>query len=268
MVFASLGLVYATELLLRTLRLLSMHSTSCPACMEKTWQTHTNFALVGQSKHQTLQQDAAVQNISPKPLETWSSYRNNFPRECFKSKAAFLLPGGDGLSGRGFQRERESCSLSRCWGTELGPWTSHEKAGAKTHSEEHAFGKCQWTSVNEEGRMESEPPPAVAPWLWEIPWSFLSCAMAQLEASGDLSLLPGSLALLPRSLALLPGNRAFLNHTAASTPSTHIISFLCQEQGPSNPHTCIMDPFFAVFCGVKKNKVTSVFPYPWEKDIN
>ena len=71
--------------------------------------------------------------------------------------------------------------------------------------------------------------------------------MAQLEASGDLALLPGN----------------FLNYTAASTPSTHIISFLFQEQGPSNPHTYIMDPFFAVFCGVKKNKVTSAFPYPW-----
>ena len=106
MVSASLGLVYATEILPRTLLLLSMHSTSCPACMEKTCQTLTDFAFVGQSKHQTLQQDAAVQNISPKPLETWSSYRKSFPRESFKSKAAFLLPGGDGLSGRGFLKRK------------------------------------------------------------------------------------------------------------------------------------------------------------------
>lgn len=202
MVFASLGLVYATELLLRTLLLLSMHSTSCPACMEKTWQTHTNFALVGQSKHQTLQQDAAVQNISPKPLETWSSYRNNFPRESFKSKAAFLLPGGDGLSGRGFQRERGSCSLSRCWGTELGPCTSHEKAGAKTHSEEHAFGKCQWTSVNEEGEMESQ---SLHQLLYPDSERYLSPSWAvRWHSWRPLEILPFSLGALPFSPGALP----------------------------------------------------------------
>lgn len=201
MVSASLGLVYATELLPTTLLLLSMHSTSCPACMEKTWQTHTDFALVGQSKLQTLQQDAAVQNISPKPLETWSSYRNNFPRESFKSKAAFLLPGGDRLSGRGFQRERGSWSLSRCWGTELGPWTSHEKASAKIHSEEHAFGTCQWTSVNEGGEMESQSlhqllHPDSERYLGP-PWAVPSYRL--------LEILPFSLGTLPFS----PGALAF-----------------------------------------------------------
>lgn len=83
---------------------------------------------------------------------------------------------------------------------------------------------------------ESEPPPTIAPWLWEIPWSFLNSTI--LEASGDLALLPGN-------LALLPGNRALLNHTAASTPSTHSIPLFCQEQGPFNPHTYVMHPFFA-----------------------
>ena len=229
MVSASLGLVYATEFLPRTLLLLSMHSTSCPASMEKTCQTLTDFAFVGQNKHQTLQQDAAVQNISPKPLETWSSHRNSFPRESFKSKAAFLLPG-DGLSGRGLWRERGSCTLSRCWGTELGPWTPHEKASGKIHKWRACLWEMPMNICGWRGRDgESEPPPAVAPWLWGIPWFFLRCAI--LEASGDL--------------ALLPGNRALLNHTAASTSSTHIISLLCQEQGSFNPHTYIMHPFFA-----------------------
>ena len=65
------------------LLLLNMHSTRCPACMEKTSQTHTDFALLVQSKDQARQQDATVQKTlhsQTKQLETWSSCRNNFFR--------------------------------------------------------------------------------------------------------------------------------------------------------------------------------------------